>query len=279
MTERPSPARFRDLLHARYGANLPDLNDAADPALEALLAHKSVRHYRPDPLPAGTLEKLVAAAQSAATSSNLQTWSVVALQSPDRKAEAATLCGDQEFIRRAPLFLVFCADLARLTRVSERVGLPGEGLDYLEMFVMATIDASLAAQNAAVEAEAMGLGICYVGAARNHPRELAALLELPRRVIALFGMTVGVPDEQFPAAVKPRLPQPEVLHREVYANDEGDRWLDEYDRTAQAFYDSQGMPVKGGWTEHSARRVAKAESLSGRHVLADILRERGFGLK
>jgi len=36
------------------------------------LAHRSVRAYLPDALPAGTLETLVAAAQSAASSSNLQ---------------------------------------------------------------------------------------------------------------------------------------------------------------------------------------------------------------
>ena len=101
-----------------------------NPILQTLLAHKSVRRYRPDPLPPGTLEMLGAAAQSAASSSNLQVWSAVALQDPIHKAEAAGLCGDQDFIRQAPLFLIFCADLARLTAASEREGLPGVGLDY-----------------------------------------------------------------------------------------------------------------------------------------------------
>ena len=45
------------------------------------------------------------------------------------------------------------------------------------MFLTAVVDASLAAQNAATAAEGMGLGICYVGGARNHPRELAELLQ------------------------------------------------------------------------------------------------------
>ena len=170
------------LLRQRYGPDArpaPPGAFADDPTLPVLLGHKSVRHYKPDALASGTLALLGAAAQSAASSSNLQTWSVVALQDPAHKAEAATLCGDQEFIRQAPLFLVFCADLARLTAASEREGFPGAGLDYTEMFVTAVIDAALAAQNAAVAAEGLGLGICYVGAARNHPRELAALLNLP----------------------------------------------------------------------------------------------------
>ena len=175
--------------------------------LVTLLAHKSVRHYKLDALPVGTLEMLGAAAQSAASSSNLQVWSVVAVTDPARKAEAAKLCGNQDSIRQAPLFLVFCADLSRLTAVSERESLPGAALDYTEMFVTAAIDASLAAQNAAAAAEGLGLGTCYIGGARNHPQELAALLKLPPRVIGLFGLTIGWPAEEDMSEIKPRLPQ------------------------------------------------------------------------
>ncbi len=267
------------LLRERYGANIPEIADGAECVLETLLAHRSVRQYRPEPLPPGTLERLVAAGQSAATSSNLQTWSVVALQEPEHKAQAATLCGDQEFIRQAPLFLVFCADLARLTFVSEQNALPGEGLDYIEMFIMATIDAALAAQNAAIAAESLGLGLCYVGAARNKPRELAALLRLPPRVFALFGMALGWPEEPNMATVKPRLPQPEILHRETYSTEEREQHIADYNGAMQEFYESQGMNVQGNWARHSAKRVATPEALTGRHILHEVLQEFGFGLK
>lgn len=105
-------------LHRRYGADAPDVGGEAgggfaDAVLACLLAHKSVRQYQAKLLPPGTLERLAAAGQSAATSSNLQTWSVIALQEPGHKVEASVLCGDQEFIRQAPLFLVFCADFWR----------------------------------------------------------------------------------------------------------------------------------------------------------------------
>ncbi len=271
-----------DLLAERYGPDAPALPPGAfedNPILRTLLAHRSVRRYRPDPLPPGTLEVLGAAAQSAASSSNLQVWSAVALQDPARKAEAAALCGDQDFIRQAPLFLVFCADLARLTAASEREGLPGAGLDYFEMFLTAVVDASLAAQNAAVAAEDLGLGICYVGAARNHPRELAALLRLPPRVIALFGLAVGFPTAGDTSAVKPRLPQPGLLHRETYDAARRDESVAAYDETMRGFYEAQRMNVPGTWTNHSAKRVAGPEALSGRDIWREVLRERGFELK
>ncbi len=280
MTALPELSPLPELLAERYGADAPALPaDADNPVLRTLLAHKSVRHYAAAPLPPGTLELLGAAAQSVATSSNLQTWSVVAVSDPERKAEAARLSGDQNFIKQAPLFLVFCADLARLSAASEREGLPGAGLDYLELYQTAVIDAALAAQNAAVAAEGMGLGICYVGGARNHPQELAALLHLPRRVVALFGLTVGVPAAGDTAQIKPRLPQRGLIHTEVYDAGERDAGVSKYNETMRGFYESQGMDVPGSWTQHSAKRVAGPEALSGRGLWHSMLEERGFGLK
>ena len=75
---------------------------------------------------AGTLEMLVAAAQSASTSSNLQAWSLVAVEDSARKARLAELVGNQAHVRAAPLFLVWLADLARLER-SPRPGAARRG--------------------------------------------------------------------------------------------------------------------------------------------------------
>ena len=237
-----------------------------------------MRNFRPDPLAPGTLEALVAAAQSAATSSNLQTWSVVAVENPERKAAASVLSGDQAFIRDAPLFLVFCADLSRLTRVAAAVGSPDAGLDYLEMFLVAVIDAALAAQNAAVAAEGMGLGICYVGGARNQPRAMAELLALPPRVFAVFGLAVGQIAEGDTSPVKPRLPQSAVLHREKYDIEQGSA-VAGYDAAMRRFYDAQKRAVKGDWSQHSARRIATAAALGGRDDLRAVLVELGFALR
>ncbi len=275
-------SEIQDLLHKRYGSDAPQVPDQVLTDLSVvrtLLAHKSVRRFQPRPLPPGTLDLIGASAQSAASSSNLQAWSVIALQDPEHKAQAAKLCGDQDFIRKAPLFLVFCADLARLTAVSAQEGLPGDGLAYTELFLVATIDAALAAQNAAACAEGLGLGICYVGAARNHPQELADLLKLPQRVIALFGMAIGIPSEDDTTQIKPRLPQSGLIHHETYSETDRDQAVQDYNETMAGFYNDQSMKVEGTWGRHSAKRVAGLESLSGRHILRQILEDRGFELK
>ncbi|KAI1400366.1 nitroreductase [Hypoxylon fuscum] len=280
-------ADLSSLLEARYGitTGTADLDTSttlppnAAATLETLLQHKSVRHFLPTPLPPSTLPLLIAAAQSAATSSNLQTWSVVSLTDPARKAAAAALCGAQDFIRAAPLLLVFCADLSRLTAASAAHGTPGAGLRFAEMYTMAALDAALAGQNAAVAAEALGLGACYVGAARNRPRELAGLLALPPRVVALFGLAVGAPDPARPAEVKPRLPPREVLHEETWDDGAQTENFAAYDETLAGFNARQGRGDAPTWTYRSAHRIATVESLHGRDILRQVLEERGFDMR
>lgn len=266
-------------LSLRYGVEnqLPEV--AWNDTLDLLLAHRSVRAYRPDPLPAGALPALVAAAQSAATSSNLQNWSVVAVEDPTRKARLAKLSGDQAYIRDCPLFLVWLADLSRLADAAAQRGLPHAALDYTESFILGVVDATLAAQNAVVAAESLGLGTVYIGGIRNHPLEVAAELRLPPRVFPVFGLCVGWPDPERPAAVKPRLPQEAVLHRETYSQDSQAPAVERYNTTIAAFYREQGMRVSGDWAQHSAQRVAGPETLSGRHAIREAINRLGFELR
>jgi nitroreductase len=268
-----------ELLQLRYGLDAVNEDVPWNDAIASLLSHRSIRAYLNNSLPAGTLEILVAAAQSASTSSNLQTWSVVAVEDPERKEVLSQLANNQQHICQCPLFLVWLADLARLTHIADGRGLPHEGLDYLEMFLMAAIDAALAAQNAVVAAESLGLGTVYIGALRNKPEEVAQVLNLPPHVVAVFGLCVGYPDPVVNVAVKPRLPQSAVLHREIYQLPTQDEAIALYNQVMEKFYQSQQMNIPGDWSEHSAKRVAFAESLSGRHQLGDILKKLGFPLR
>ncbi|MCK9923826.1 nitroreductase family protein [Frankia sp. AgPm24] len=157
---------------ARYGdpaATLDLLNDV----LRVQLAHRSVRSFGPRDVSEDELAALVTAAQSASTSSNLQVWSVIAVRDPERKARLATLAGNQQFIARAPLFLVWIADLSRVHRLAERAGTQVASVDYLETTIVGFVDTALAAQNAVIAAESLGLGTVFVGAVRNRPEEIA----------------------------------------------------------------------------------------------------------
>jgi nitroreductase len=266
-----------ELIHLRY-------RDGAAPegpwneTLATLLAHRSVRAFVRDPLPPGTLERLVAAASSASTSSNLQTWSVVAVEDPARKARLAALGSGQKHIEVAPLYLVWCVDHSRLHQAAAERQLTLEGVNYLEPFIVGVVDATLAAQNAAVALESLGLSFVYIGAMRNHPEKVAAELGLPPHVMALFGMCVGYEDRAKPAHVKPRLPQAAILHREQYSSEAGPREFAAYDARLVEFQREEGMK-DNPWTELATNRVKTAQSLNGRDRMREALNNLGFPIR
>ena len=252
------------------------------PTIEQIYDHYSVRTYKPDPVPCEMIETIVAAGQRASSSSNLQTYSVVAVLDPVRKARLRKLCGDQEHIEQAPVFLAWCADLSRLERVCQARGYE-QVSEYTENFLIAAVDATLAMQNAALAAESLGLGICYIGGIRNHPLEVIDLLGLPMLVFPVTGMTLGWPDAQ--PNIRPRLPLRTILHWERYTTAGEKEALHEYDQAmiTTGIYSGRQVSVPGlegemedyGWQEHSARRVSQTH----RPGLRDAIVRRGFLLE
>ena len=202
-------------LARRYGAALPPAGPWNE-TIATLLDHRSVRGFLSDPVPPGTLETLIAAAQSAATSSNMQLWSAIAVTDPAKRRVLAEIAGDQKHIEQCPLYIAFVADMSRNERMSQAEQVTFENLPYLETFMVACIDAALAAQNAVVAAESLGLRTVYIGAMRNDPAQVHELLGLPQKAFVVFGLCVGYADPAAKNEVKPRLPQSTVLHHERY---------------------------------------------------------------
>jgi nitroreductase len=263
-------------LAARYGrAAVPPAGPWND-TIALLLNHRSVRAYQPDPLPAGALEALVAAAQSAATSSNMQTWSVVAVTDPARKTRLARLANDQMFIAQAPLFLAFLADLSRARRIGEAEEVEMGNLAYLETYLVAAIDAALAAQNAVVAAESLGLSTVYIGCLRNDPVAVAEELDLPKGAMAVFGLCVGWGKGSW--EVKPRLAQAAVLHRETYRLPDEAALRAAYDKELKAFAERNEI-APYTWTERVKTRLGRLADLQGRERLREALVRLGFPLR
>jgi nitroreductase len=264
-------------LHARYGADAIPAAGPWNDTLALLLEHRSVRDYRTDALPAGTLETLIAAAQSAATSSNLQTWSVVTVMDPEKKKVLAEIANNQKHIEQCPLFLVFLADVSRLDRLATSKGMTFEGLPYVETFLVAAIDAALAAQNAVVAAESLGLSTVYIGAMRNDVERVAEILELPKGAAPVFGLCVGYANPATAAEVKPRLQQDAIVHVDRYVVPDEAAQRAAYD-TKLAGFSRRNEMVHHSWTERVIARIAKTKSLNGRDRLRAALAAIGFPL-
>jgi nitroreductase len=265
-------------LAARYGTEAQPSRLPWNDVITSLLQHRSVRGYRPDPVPPGTLETMIAAAQSAATSSNLQTWSVVEVTDPAARAELAKIAGGQKHIVECPLYLVWLADLSRNERIAQAEGKPLEGAPYLETFLVAAIDAALAAQNAVVAAESLGLSTVYIGAMRNDPVRVAELLGLPKGAGAVFGMCVGYARPEGAGEVKPRLPQSVVLHRDRYALEPEQQERAGYDERLAAFSKRNEMAASN-WSSRVIARMSTIKALSGRERLKEAFIALGFPLR
>jgi nitroreductase len=275
---QPTSLSTSDSLALRYGLEaMPEAGPWND-HISLMLSHRSIRGYRSDALPQGTLETLIAAAQSAATSSNLQTWSVIAVTDVAKKAALAKLANNQKHIEQCPLFLVWLADLSRNERLSQQEGVVLETLPFQETFLVAAIDAALAAQNAVVAAESLGLSTVYIGALRNQPLEVAKVVGLPPKVFGVFGLCIGYAAPTAANEVKPRLPQSVVLHRETYnAADEAPRRA-AYDSLMAAFSARNEMGTST-WTQRVINRMEKLAAMSGRDKMVAALKTMGFDLR
>ncbi len=227
--------------------------------IDVITSHACVREFEERDVSLEAIKAIVTAAQSAPTSSNLQSYSIIVIKDSAKRKELAKLCGNQEFISEAPVFLVFAPDLYRHQHVAHRSGQTYHA-NSLEMFLVAVTDAALAMENALVAAESLGLGVVPVGGVRNEPEEVARLLELPEGVFALVGLAIGYPREN--PEVKYRLKQEVVVHHERYSTTNLDLALDDYE---------EKIP---GWSERVANRVANPRQ--GRRHLRASLERIGF---
>jgi FMN reductase (NADPH) len=245
--------------------------------IETILSHKSVRKFKDEMLSAEQIETLVKSAQSASTSSMIQAYSIVGVTDPDKKAELAAIAGNQSYVEKNGHFFVFCADLYRHEVIGEKENAEViDSLESTEKFMVALIDAALAAQNASVAAESMGLGICYIGGIRNNLNAVSDVLQLPDRVIPLFGLAVGVPDED--NETKPRLPLHHVYHENKYESDKETirRELEEYDEVVSKYYhDRTNGKRNDTWSSQMGRML----SAKKRMYMKDFVEKKKYDLK
>ena len=245
--------------------------------INTLLSHRSIRKFEDKPLTKEQIETIVQSAQAASTSSFIQAYSIIGVSNKEKKQKLAELAGNQSYVENSGHFFVFCADLHRHDVIAEMEGVDlSESLESTEKFMVALIDASLAAQNAAVAAESMGLGICYIGGLRNKLEEVCELLQTPDRVIPLFGLTVGYPAQD--PGVKPRLPMANVYHEEVYEGDAAKfkEGLELYnEEISQYYFDRTGGKRNDKWTAQMASMLESPK----RMYMKGFVEGKGFNKK
>ena len=240
------------------------------PIIELLKAHRSIRKFENRPVATDLLHELIKAGQAAASSSFLQAATIIRISDPTKRASLAALANHQPYIESAAEFLVFCADMNRAAHCFDWHDATAN-TGFTEQFIIATVDASLVAQNIAVAAESAGLGICYIGALRNNPAEVSSLLELPQNTYPVFGLCLGWPDQD--PEVKPRLPLEIVLRENSYGDALNLDQLAGYDEAIRYYYQTRtGNKKHQSWSEQMSGMLSKE---SRPHML-EFLKMKGF---
>jgi len=215
----------------RFGAPIVEPTVKSTSVIEQQLTRSTCRSFKPVPLEDGVLELLMAAAQSAATSGFLQTYSAIALTTTKEKAKLFTTgqscraigavdSHNVKAISNCSVFLIWVADLHRVDFILRNTSTNSELLKQTaraEYHLKAIIDAALASQAFAISAESMGLGVMYCGAIRQISAEhFEKEFGFPKLTFPIFGMAVGYPTEEFVSKPKPRLATDLILHRGKY---------------------------------------------------------------
>lgn len=217
-----------------------------DAMIDVMRKRRTVRQFRPDPVPQADLERVLEAATLAPSGGNSQPWEFIVIRDPATKQRIADLWDahmarqktldegsfhfpSSQYLKHAPVLVMVCGD-QRLKRVYPS-GLPPE---HKEKIFLCSVAAAV--QNMHLAARALGLGSGWpnVPAGSQLEAELTALVGTPPHIRLLYCCPLGYPSvwPQSPT-ITYRRPVAEVTHEERYETTKArtDAQVDEFIRT------------------------------------------------
>lgn len=160
---------------------------------ETVEKRRSIRKFRPKPIPDKDLKKILEAGRLAPSGGNRQPWSFIVVRKPETKKKLAAVANLQRFIADADTVLIALGDPA----VSKSL--------YKQ-------DPMIAIEHMVLASTALGYGTCWIGAFNeNDVKEIA---KVPENMTVIALLPIGVPDENPPP--KPRRAFKEVFFKESY---------------------------------------------------------------
>src|SRR5574340_646372 len=159
--------------------------------MEVIRGRRSVRKYRPDPVPQAKLDAVLEAARLAPSWANGQCWTFIVVTDPKVKQELAK--AGNEWIEQAPAIVAACAD-------PKGSGTKGDQSYYL-------LDIGIAMEHLVLAAAEQGLGTCWIG--WFDEKKARQALGVPDGIRVVATTPLGFPDEQ--PDPRPRKPMSEIV--------------------------------------------------------------------
>lgn len=192
--------------------------------LKLLNYRTSLRKYVDKPIDPEDLQYILEGAMRAPTAGNMMTYSIIVIEDKEKKEILSRSCDNQPFIAKAPLVLVFVADYQkwfeyyRINGVNEYC--KRNNLEFLApseaSLFLAIEDALIAAQNAVVASEAIGIGSCYIGDIMEKYEFHKELLKLPEFTFPAAMLCLGYYPEDYNIKPRDRFQQKYVVFNEEY---------------------------------------------------------------
>jgi len=197
---------------------------------EVLQNRRSIRKFKPDPVPDSAVDELLEAARLAPSASNLQPWRFVVVKSDEMKEKLAAVT-PYKFAVRAPVVFVCGVDLSVTEQKNDRVrelletgaftdvemerpdpkkyqNSPG---DMLSAGGYLAINAGIAVEHIVLRAADLGLGTCWVG--RFDTKRAREILELDESIQLVALLPVGYPAQS--PAPRPRFKKSDILLKTI----------------------------------------------------------------
>lgn len=241
--------------------------------IETILNHRSIREFKPEPLPQETLDLLMDVALRTATSNGLQTSSIVIIEDQELKNKIAHLA-NQPYIERIPLLLIFVADQYRNHEIAQAKGVDASNLGDMDRFFQAFTDTCIQAQNVVNAAESLGLGTFYIGSIQNDPSQMIELLNLPPYTLPIVGLGIGIPAQD--PQLKPRLGKELRVFKNVYPTyPDILSQLKVYDEAMTHYYDLRNVNRRlDSFSDQVANKSQQRHAL--RADILSIMKAQGF---
>lgn len=196
-----------------------------NPTLQTIFKRRSIRAYKNQQIPQDQKDLIIQGAMRAPTAGNMMMYSIIEVQDQNFKDKLVKTCDNQPMIAKAPLVLLFLADLQRWYDYFEISDVKKycvkENLEYRTPqesdLMLACCDALIAAENAVITAEALGIGSCYIGDIMENFEIHQEMFALPQWTFPITLICFGFPkneDPNFP--LRKRFPQKSIHYIDRY---------------------------------------------------------------
>ena len=162
---------------------------------QCIRSRRTIRDYKPDPIPQELVRKILEAGRWAPSSSNTQKWHFIAVQNRDTLAELGKIATHGPFIGQAPLAIAVVMDDAPRPQ----------------------LDAGRALQQMELMAWSEGVGMCFVGVREaDQQQAIKQLLGIPEGMELITLLPFGYRAEGAEGSGAPRKAFEDIVHWERF---------------------------------------------------------------